>query len=456
MHPNATGGAAERFIRAACVPMDAHASGTVAEAEAILASHPEVAGGSIQAASILGDEASVRSFLARDPGCATTSGGPYGWDPLTYLCFSRYLRLDRGRSEAFVRTAAALLDAGAPAHTGFHDKDHQPDPAFESAIYGAAGIAHHAGLTQLLLERGADPNDEETPYHTPESYDNAALEALVESGKLTADSLATMLLRKHDWHDSEGIRYLLGHGADPNRATRWGRTAFGHAVLRDNSLEIVELVLEHGGDPTLPAGGVTAAMVAARRGRGDLLTLFQRRGIGLDFQGIDRLLAACALGDAAAARSLAAGEPALVRELLAHAAEALAGFAGNGNSEGVGLLLDLGVPVDGRYEGEGYWDVARDSAALHVAAWRARHSTVRLLIERGAPVELPDGKGRTPLALAVRACVDSYWTRLRSPESVEALLRAGARPDGAAFPSGYAEVDRLLERHGAGVPGSSI
>ena len=63
-------------------------------------------------------------------------------------------------------------------------------------IYGAGGIAFHPEITRLLLERGADPNDGETPYHSPESYDNAALEVLVESGKLTADSLSTMLLRK--------------------------------------------------------------------------------------------------------------------------------------------------------------------------------------------------------------------------------------------------------------------
>ena len=56
-------------------------------------------------------------------------------------------------------------------------------------LYGAAGIAHHAPLTRLLLERGADPNDDETPYHTPESYDNDALKVLVESGRLTDDNL---------------------------------------------------------------------------------------------------------------------------------------------------------------------------------------------------------------------------------------------------------------------------
>jgi hypothetical protein len=59
-----------------------------------------------------------------------------------------------------------------------------------------------------------------------------------------------------------------------------------------------------------------------------------------------------------------------------------------------------------------------------------------------------DGGDRTPLALAVRACVDSFWTDQRAPGSVEALLRAGASPDGVAFPCGYPEVDELLRAHG--------
>jgi hypothetical protein len=77
----------------------------------------------------------------------------------------------------------------------------------------------------------------------------------------------------------------------------------------------------------------------------------------------------------------------------------------------------------------------------------------KLLIERGAPVDVPDGKGRTPLAIAVRACVDSYWTEMRSPDSVDALLRAGASVGGVRFPSGYAEVDELLRQYG-GTAGS--
>ena len=58
-----------------------------------------------------------------------------------------------------------------------------------------------------------------------------------------------------------------------------------------------------------------------------------------------------------------------------------------------------------------------------------------------------DGNGRTSLALAVRACVDSYWSDRRSPKSVEALLRAGASGRDIPFPSGYTEVDELLRAH---------
>jgi hypothetical protein len=50
--------------------------------------------------------------------------------------------------------------------------------------------------------------------------------------------------------------------------------------------------------------------------------------------------------------------------------------------------------------------------------------------------------------LAVRACVDSYWKDWRSPESVAALLAAGASTDGLNLPTGYAEIDALLVRGG--------
>ena len=440
------------FIEAACVPRDAwHATGTLERAESLLAANPAVASSDIHAAAALGDDVTVRRFLALDPQRATAKGGPYGWDPLTHLCFSRFLKLDRTRSEGFVRAATALLDAGASPNTGWFEGDHEPNPVWESALYGAAGVAHHAPLTRLLVERGADPNDDEVPYHTPEGYDNGALQALVESGRLTADSLAMMLIRKHDWHDVDGVEYLLEHGADPNHQRRWGFTALHHAIARDNQFEIVALLLDHGADPSRTQDGLTAVVMAARRGRSDLLELFERQGVSLPLAGVDGLIAACACNDTAAIDAIRQREPQLVTKLLGMGGRLLAEFAGNGNAAGVAHLLNLGVSPDALFdEGDGYWDVAPRSTALHVAAWRMRPGTLKLLLARGAPVDARDGDNRSPLALAVKSCVDSYWMERRTPESVAALLAAGASVSGIPYPSGYTEVDHLLHTHGAG------
>jgi ankyrin repeat protein len=319
-------------------------------------------------------------------------------------------------------------------------------------MYGAAAIAHHADLTRLLLARGADPNDGETPYHVPEGYDNTVTKILLESGKLNAASIATMLLRKCDWHDEKGLQLILQHGADPNAMTIWGLTALHQSLRRDNGLVMIEMLLNHGADPRLAnREGLSSIQIAARRGRGDVLRLFAGRNFehGLEgpvLQGLDRLIVACALADRGAIRAITTQQPHLVAELLAQGGTLLAEFAGNANVEGIHALLDLGVSPAALYGGDGYFDIARDSTALHVAAWRGWPAAVKALIARGAPINALDGKGRSALALAVKACTDSYWKYRRTTESIEALLQAGATVTGIDLPTGYDEADRLLRQ----------
>ena len=231
--------------------------------------------------------------------------------------------------------------------------------------------------------------------------------------------------------------------------TRWRFTALHQALRRDNALKNIELLLDHGADPAIENGldRKSAIRIAVHRGRGDVLELLERRGVPIELHGVDRLIAACDRNDTAAVQSIAQQEPELVGELLAQGGTLLARFAGTANTNGIRQLLYLGVDVAAPdAEGDPYFEITPGSTALHAAAWRGWHETVRFLIERVAPVDVLDGKGRTPLALAVRACVDSYWTSRRSPESIKALLDAGASTRGVAFPSGYAEVDELIRQ----------
>src|SRR5262249_34978497 len=155
--------------------------------------------------------------------------------------------------------------------------------------------------------------------------------------------------------------------------------ALHHALGRDNRLALFELLLDHGADPALPAPrmeGLSAVDVAARVGRGDVLELFERRGFRVELEGDLAFLSACARGDEQRARALAAADRGLVERVLRSAPDLVTTFAGAGNTAGVRILLDLGAPLP--------------DTALHRAVWRERADIVRLLLERGAPLEARD------------------------------------------------------------------
>jgi ankyrin repeat protein len=227
--------------------------------------------------------------------------------------------------------------------------------------------------------------------------------AVVESGRLDAGGLTTMLHRKLDWTDLEGARRLLAHGADPNAVSAWGDRALHHALARGNALPLLEALLDHGADPGLPGPrleGRSAVAIAARAGRADALELFARRGFDIRLEGDDAFFAALARGDRAAA------DPAVATRLAAEAPWTVTALAGAGNAPGLGLALDLGFTLT--------------DDALATAVWRERTDAVRLLLARGAPV--------TPevVRLAERALTEhSDFTPHRSRAILDLLRASG-------------------------------
>lgn len=406
--------------------------GSLDRAQEILAAHPEVASSDIHAAALLGDHEAIARFLAEDPTNATAKSGPRNWDALTHLCFSRFLRLEPARTGGFLKAAAALLDAGANPNTGFFEESHQPKPEWECVLYGVAGVAHHPELTKLLLDHGADPNDGEVAYHSPETLDNRTILVLVESGKLTQDTIGLMLARKFNWHDDEGVHWLLEHGADPNWPL-WGSRPLHWALRQGTPIHYFAWLLDRGANPSLPdKDGTVPVAEAARHGRADVLELFEKRGAVIALDGDDAFLAACARANEGEVRKFVAADPLLVERIQSLNPGMLADFAGAGNTAAVRLMLDLGFDA-AMARIKPHW-VAGETA-LHVAAARGREPVADLLIEYGAPLEAKRHDGCTPLRVAF-VCLEqqSEWTPNEYTLPItEALIKAGAKVEDAGL-----------------------
>jgi ankyrin repeat protein len=133
---------------------------------------------------------------------------------------------------------------------------------------------------------------------------------------------------------------------------------------------------------------------------------------------VDAFLGACAVGDEARARLVLDANPGLLETLASTEPDVLVHAAGHGRVEAVRALaaLGLGVAIEGSDGG----------TPLHWAAWNGRVATVRLLLERGAPVNVRDRRfGSAPLAWAAHG---SKYCRTADDDYIaviDLLLEAG-------------------------------
>src|SRR6266542_2568584 len=111
-----------------------------------------------------------------------------------------------------------------------------------------------------------------------------------------------------------------------------------------------------------------------------------------------------------------------------------------GRKDVVEFLLEKGVDLRaGENTGE---------TALHLAAHRGQLEMIKLLLDRGAPLEVKNVYGGTVLGQAT-------WSVMHGDPSIdfgpviEALLVAGARIEEADYPTGNKGVDEVLRSHRA-------
>lgn len=401
--------AVEAFLNATVPRPEAHhKSGSIAPAEAILEKHPEIISQSLAAACALGEVETVRNFLQKS--APSQPEPPRDWTPLVYLCFSRFLR-DRARPEAaFAECASLLLAHGASANEHFLS----PQGEVESALYGAAGIANSSLLTRLLLDAGADPDDDEALYHASEFASHAALSILLAANPGT-ERVSYCMCHKMDQEDPEGLALFLRHGADPNgligRGVFRGSRPLHFALYRRRSTKILRLLLDAGADPSLAdANGITPVQLAARLGQKESAALLDADHLDAE----SRYLMALSSGDRETAETMRADFPDTPQKfpnLLVDAAEA-------GNLDAVRLMLDAGFPINTRGASYGGWN----GTALDHASWAGHVEIVRLLLERGADFRLVHSYNGTALGAAINGA--SHGGHDRGVATVDVLARA--------------------------------
>ncbi len=297
-----------------------------------------------------------------------TPGGPLGWAPLLYVTHSCF---------ASVELARELLNRGANPNVTFTNEFGEM-----SAIYGAAGKAHDPELTLLLLQAGADPNDNESVYHSCEADDPACLRVLLEHGANPNGTAG--LAHAIDDDKLDHVRLLLDAGADATEDP-----LLVHAVRRGCGMEMLRL-LAYAGAPLDAKGGEwstpeneyrTAYQNAILRGRDDAAELLAELGASTEASPEDLAVAALARGEKPS-------QP-LPQQLSSDAQEVLI-LAVLRQDYRETIIDVIGADFFGHVGG------GPPGTLLHHACWVGKPSVVSLLLERGADPNSRPGEGIGP------------------------------------------------------------
>jgi len=288
--------AVESFINAAM-------AGRLEEARLLWHENRGVLQQSIAAVIVAGDVEALREVVRTSPEVVNSTQAPKNVPALCYACRSRLV----GDSEfegGIVAAVDLLLKSGADPNS-FSWSEWGGEKWRETALYGAAGVLNHAGLTKLLIDAGADPNDNaiengsyrgESLYHSCDHPGHNECLHLILDAKPDQVALDFCIIRKLDFEDIEGVRLFTDHGANLN--AKKPRTALSHAILRGRSLETLTLLLDSGADPNQEdEDGTTPYVLSRRLASKEASALLEAYGAKADFQPYDAILIAAADGD---------------------------------------------------------------------------------------------------------------------------------------------------------------
>ncbi len=337
--------------------------------EKLLREEPGLADEHLGLQIALYDLAAVKAALDVDPSAAIRIIGVR--PPIVHLAFSKEIHRRPEAREDMLAIAELLVTNGADVNDGYR---YSPgDPNDISVLYGALCHADNFELGCWLLEKGADPNDDESLYHATELGHTRALKLLLKHGARVNGTNA--LPRAIDFNDARMVQLLLDHGADPNISITDhpsgqpvdGIPALHQTARRWASAEIAEVLLDHGADPTLIWNGHTAYALARIYGNRQVAACLERRGASTSLSSNESLLADCAEANCSGAKLDKSGLTGESRRLLTRLA------AVSGKLEHIKVLV--GASLDPNETEE------MGLPALQVAAWNGLAEEVAYFLE---------------------------------------------------------------------------
>jgi ankyrin repeat protein len=405
-------------------------------ADAILAAHPKISEAGFYVALVLGDWKHVEHTLTELPTIVNEKGGPRNFEPLLYVCFSRYADRRSSQAENLTETARILLRHGADPNALFVPEELPGNPL--SCLYAATGLNNNPALALSLLEAGANPNDSESLYHSTEHRDLDCTKLLLRHGaSLTGTNALKHML---DREDIEGLQLLLAAGANPNETNHRGDTALHWAVWRGREAGSIAVLLDRGADINAQReDGRTAYAMAVLSGQTDVAELLKRRGAKTSLSALDQFIGACANANPEELDRLLRARP----DITATPANGrlLPDLTMSRRTSAVRALLAAGVPVDARGD--------MGATALHWACWKGYADLVKLLLEGGASMTIEDQQfqGTPPgwFGHGVQNCNEGAGDYA---EVARLLIAAGATIPRVDLPTGKADVDAVLRERG--------
>jgi ankyrin repeat protein len=400
-------------------------------------SGPEALGAAVRS----NDAGNVREVLGRFPELTASLdeemvGGSFGATPLLAAVY-------HGNREM----VDVLLEAGANINQRSH---------WWAGSFGV--LDHHGPLADFLIERGAvldahaaarlgridqlrelianDPSvvharggDGQLPLHFASSADVAAL--LLEHGAdidaIDVDHESTAAQWMMD-RRQEVARYLVSRGCrtDILMAAALGDEALVRHHLSQDPGAIRVVVSEKYFPKQNPRSGGTIYIWTLGAGKGPHV-LAREAGherlfrLLMEHSPVELQLAVwCEVGDRDEVVAMLRKDPSIAQRLSADERRKLPDAARDEKLASVRLMLDAGWSIDAPGQ--------HSATALHWAAFHGHLEIVRLLLERGAPLERvePD-HGGTPMSWAIYGSVHGWRCRTgQYAEVVEALLDAGA------------------------------